>query len=202
MTTGFLFIRLIMEKGDLRIGENTVVHCATEQDSVKVLTIAHKLGYKWSVGEDYLFRSYWKINEEETCYSLHSGRHSTFSYYKKTGYEMITAQEFLKLHNMMTEKEIKEYNDFKDGDLVQQVNGECDTIYELCQIHPKLFSIINTGNNSACYNLYSLRDIQDVFKLYVSPENIFPDEPKAIELTLDEIAAKFGLPVSQIKIKK
>lgn len=96
-----------MEKGDLRIDENTVVHCATEQDSVKVLTIAHKLGYKWSAGEDYLFRSYWKINREETCYNLHNGRHSIFSYYKKMGYKIITAQEFFKLHNMMTKKEIR-----------------------------------------------------------------------------------------------
>ena len=29
-----------------------------------------------------------------------------------------------------------------------------------------------------------------------------PDEPKAIELTLDEIATKFGVPVNQLKIKK
>lgn len=188
-----------MEKGDLRIGENTVVHCATEQDSVKVLTIAHKLGYKWSVGEDYLFRSYWKINEEETCYSLHSGRHSTFSYYKKTGYEIITAQEFLKLHNMMTKKEIEEYKDFKDGDLV--LNREKEK-FELCQVHPKMFALRNIENDSACFVLFTLSEIQKDFKLYVAPENILPDEPKAIELTLDEIAEKFGLPVSQIKIKK
>jgi antitoxin component YwqK of YwqJK toxin-antitoxin module len=29
-----------------------------------------------------------------------------------------------------------------------------------------------------------------------------PDEPKAIELTLDEIATKFGISVNQLKIKK
>ena len=29
-----------------------------------------------------------------------------------------------------------------------------------------------------------------------------PDEPKAIELTLDEIAIKFNIPVEQLKIKK
>jgi len=29
-----------------------------------------------------------------------------------------------------------------------------------------------------------------------------PDEPKAIELTLDEIATKFGINVNQLKIKK
>jgi hypothetical protein len=191
-----------MEKGDLRIGENTVVHCATEQDSVKVLTIAHKLGYRWDCGEDYLSRNYWKINREETCYNLHSGRHSIFSYYKQSGYEIITAQEFLKLHNMVTKKEIEEYKDFKDGDLVQGLNGSSNTIYELCQIHPKIFAIRDAKKDTAKECFYSLKEIQERFKLYVAPENILPDEPKAIELTLDEIAAKFGLPVSQIKIKK
>jgi len=29
-----------------------------------------------------------------------------------------------------------------------------------------------------------------------------PDEPKAIELTLDEIATKFGIAVNRLKIKK
>ena len=43
-----------MEKGDLRIGENTVVHCATEQDSVKVLTIGgivEKITYLEIIGK-------------------------------------------------------------------------------------------------------------------------------------------------------
>lgn len=55
----------------LKINDNTVVHCPTEELANKVLVIADKLGYRWQ---------------------------NDISFYKNEGCTIISAEDFLKLH--------------------------------------------------------------------------------------------------------
>lgn len=63
-----------MEKGDLKIDVNTVVHCATNELANQVLAIADNLGYKWVTGKSYKGINCWDIWKERTCYILHTGK--------------------------------------------------------------------------------------------------------------------------------
>lgn len=87
-----------MEKGDLKISENTVVHCATEELANQVLEIADKLGYKWCNGESYIGNNQWDGYISETTYHLHEGRYDNIDNCIENDYRIIEAEDFLKLH--------------------------------------------------------------------------------------------------------
>lgn len=85
----------------LKISENTVVHCTTEELANEVLKIAHNLGYKWKGGDSYLKDNYWRFNNVDTCYNLHRGKMDSIDYYKNKlkPSEIISAQDFIALHD-------------------------------------------------------------------------------------------------------
>ena len=93
-----------MEKGDLKIDKNTVVHCTTEELANQVLAIADKLGYRWASETSFLSHNEWENCKKSTCYDLHDGTYYRISYYMSEGYNIIEAEDFLKLH----EEPIKE----------------------------------------------------------------------------------------------
>ena len=89
-----------MEKGDLKIDINTVVHCPTEELANEVLAIADNLGYKWYGENRYIESSYWRISKKDTCYDLIRGRYAYLDYYESQKKTIISAKEFINLHNM------------------------------------------------------------------------------------------------------
>lgn len=82
----------------LKIDNNTVVHCPTEELANKVLAIADKLGYKWFDGGSFLDNNSWYLLKEETCYNFKKGMLVAVYSYKKNNYNLISAEDFLKLH--------------------------------------------------------------------------------------------------------
>ena len=83
-------------KGDLKISENTVVHCRTEELANKVLAIAYSLGYKWKSGDSYLLKNNWNGYKSETCYWLSDGIFHHTEYFIDSN--IISAEEFIALH--------------------------------------------------------------------------------------------------------
>jgi hypothetical protein len=86
-----------MEK-DLKIGNNIVVHCPTEELAKEVLAIADQLGYKWFNGDPLTKNSYWADCEEDTCYNLTEGLFAPLDYYMLQKMIIISAEEFISLH--------------------------------------------------------------------------------------------------------
>jgi uncharacterized membrane protein len=87
-----------MKKNKLKIRENTVVHCPTEELANEVLSLAHKLGYKWSTGIEYVEENCWSVYKKDTCYNLIEGSFALIRYYESQRKTIITAEEFIKLH--------------------------------------------------------------------------------------------------------
>ncbi len=77
------------------IKENTVVHCATEEEANRILKMAHDLGYKWCSGQSYDGKSNWKEFELAACYDLYKGYFYDYSYYKEMGYTIIESTEIM-----------------------------------------------------------------------------------------------------------
>lgn len=87
-----------MCKGDLKISENTVVYCSTEELANKVLAIADNLGYCWSSGTSYLRYNHYDKNDYGTYYNFHEGRFLRERGFDHNTYAVISAEEFIKRH--------------------------------------------------------------------------------------------------------
>ena len=84
---------MIMEKGDLKINKNTVVHCTTEELANQVLAIASKLGYKWKYEDSYKDYNLWYKYREQTCYDFTVGDYCNIDYYKNEKYSSLWSLE-------------------------------------------------------------------------------------------------------------
>lgn len=86
-----------MRKGNLKISENTVVHCSTEELANKVLAIAANLGYGWCSGNTYTITdNCYYLYGSNMVYNLHAGTHLSLK--NAEMYDVISAEEFIKRH--------------------------------------------------------------------------------------------------------
>ena len=84
----------------LKISENTVVHCETEQDVKDLFTLAENLGLKWQNGNSYL-----DVNTlSNFCYDLHKGGRAYKEYYVNRDYTVISAQDFIDKHTYISDE--------------------------------------------------------------------------------------------------
>ena len=72
-----------------------VVHCPTEELSVKLMKLLDKNKKVWSNGESYLNYSKWGVYGENTCYNIKSGKFADTKFYGSVCTTIIPAQEYL-----------------------------------------------------------------------------------------------------------
>ena len=83
-------------KGDLKISENTVVHCPTEELAKLVISIFIDNNYRWPMGE-----THWSIYEDCTCYNPKLNKelgYESKEWYINKAYNIISAKDFIALH--------------------------------------------------------------------------------------------------------
>lgn len=80
----------------MKLAENTVVHCPTEELANKVLKIAHDNGHKWVTGHSYITGNNWDSYKEVTCYTITKGSFADMGYFLDKSYAVISAEQFLK----------------------------------------------------------------------------------------------------------
>lgn len=147
----------------------------------------------------------------DNCYYGVSIKHGAISSQDKWVFaKILTEEEFLKLTKTMTKQEIENYKDFKKGDILKHVEmfGRYKTPH-FCKVVETLGdliwislltsdvkNIINNVNSQPYFrqNLYNAN-----YRLYIPEEKI---QEEILELTLEDIAAKYGKSVTEIKIKK
>lgn len=100
------------------IKENTAIHCATEQEAVRILGIAHKLGYKWHTGENYKDNTEWNCYKSKMCYDLLDGSYSHYDYFKSINYTIIPSTQIDNFEEKKSDKKRYEvikttFSDFK-----------------------------------------------------------------------------------------
>lgn len=133
------------------------------------------------------------------------------SSYKHNFDTILTEEKFLELSKeTMTKQEIENYKDFKRGDILKHAEmlGR-DKTFHFCKVVETLGdliwislltgdvkNIINNVNSQPYFrqNLYNAN-----YRLYIPEEKI---QEETLELTLEDIAAKYGKKVEEIKIKK
>ena len=88
-----------MELNNFGFNKYKCIHCPTEKEAIEVLKIAHDKGYKWCDKTPYINELNWDTYKENTCYYLYDGDYSRVSYAVNNGYEVIEAEEFIRIHN-------------------------------------------------------------------------------------------------------
>lgn len=86
----------------MKLTENTVVHCPTEELANKVLKVAHDNGYKWCSGYSYILKNSWEHYKENTCYNIVEGMSCYKEYYLRNHFSVISAEQFL-INNLKQE---------------------------------------------------------------------------------------------------
>lgn len=100
-------------------------------------------------------------------------------------FNIVSFEEFCKLKNINTMK-------YKEGDIIVNDNGNKRKILAVCG---ELYAVSNDNHfdEFGYWDTESYLDSQK-YKLY--------EEPKVVELTLEDIAKKFEVDVDNLKIKK
>lgn len=83
---------------ELKLHDNEVVHCDTEEKAKLVLAIAHNLGYGWCIGESFVGNTKFSFYREQICYDILCGQLSGIYYYERVGKTIISAEEFIGRH--------------------------------------------------------------------------------------------------------
>lgn len=77
--------------------ERQAINCETPEKAYQVLSIASKLGYRWNFGNLFIGFPFYSFGAN-TCYCLEEGTHESVEYYKKEGYNIIKADDFINTH--------------------------------------------------------------------------------------------------------
>lgn len=164
------------------LNENQVIHAPTKKIAKKLCNKFHELDLKWCTGESYSIYSRWD-DRAETCYSPSKGMFCDLSYSTEEGYEILTIDQLL---------------DFQSNEYpkVMEVSHEGFKWYKRVVFMKKNESFLAWINAESIEE--SEKETQPI--VWKFAREIQPT--KTLELTIDQIADKFGVSVEQIKIKK
>ena len=76
--------------------EGTVIHCKTYEEDSKVRYILQSYAFKWADTSS-MSCSFWNEYKERTCIDPFECRFTNIDYYKRNGYNIISADEFVKV---------------------------------------------------------------------------------------------------------
>ena len=171
--------------------KDTIIHCPTKELFEAVQKEAFRKGIKW-IRNGCELKDYWDDYKEETCISILKEDGFKMMYGNKLSMEqdypnveIISANEYL---NMPITWET-----LKKGDFVKFPDERTQKI--LARIED-LVAISTTDD----YEYFSSWNV--ITMLQRIGYTIVQSEQAITEVSMDEVAEKFGVPVKQLKIKK
>ena len=142
-------------KGELKISENTVVHCPTEELAKKVVSIFINNNYRWAMGE-----THWSVFGDCTCYNPKLNKGLGFcdkEWYINKAYNIISAEDFIALHKKEEKvEELTSGRKYDDGKLrYDLIPSECMEV---------LARILTYGANK--YEANNWQNLEDYYNRY------------------------------------
>lgn len=193
------------------------IHCATKKLALKTLSILDSMGYKWVNGNSLLKSSLWEFFESNTYYRV--GDNKSIAYGDISDIELsdiLTAEYFI---NLYKNNNNMQKSDFKSGMSVKLRNGEkgfiVDVFGEKIIQHEKKWNSLDKEYNQDLRLITTNCDEWDIMEVYrilnydcvirknlCKPENLIWKRKEVTELTMQEIADKFGVSINDLRIKK
>ncbi len=76
-------------------GKKIVVNCITLKQAKAFCKLMHNNGLTWCTEASYLKRTNWETHQENTCYYFNKGQYDSCDFYKREGYTILPATDFL-----------------------------------------------------------------------------------------------------------
>ena len=186
-----------------------VMWCKTEEEAKDFCRVMYESGRKWESGDSYVEYPRFLDHEDETCYNFNNGLYSYKNWYKNRDYTILKWEDFM-------EKKFTK-DDLKVGMLVVV---RCGYKYLVAKNDNEGMFFTNedrwteykTKHNDMKSSICEDFDIMEVYSMPSKNRNAFNystenrtllfERQESKELTMQEIADKFGIPVDQLKIKK
>ena len=186
-----------------------VMHCKTEEEAKEFCKVMHDAGMKWSSGNSYASDTSWYIYGEGTAYKFNRGMYGTIEFYQDGGYTILEWSDFRK-EKEMTKKELKTgmVVEYRDGDKRMVLLGNQVGDVLICGTG---WEDLDNYRDDLCHNHHEQLDIVAVYEPHHKREMnpLCWKEQKCIwrrsevkEVTLSEIAEKFGVSVESIRVKE
>ena len=178
-----------------------VMHCKTEGEAKEFCKVMHKAGRKWRNGKLYICNTDWNYFGNKTTYNFNNGTYGSVEAMLKSDYTILEWSDFRK------EKEMTK-SELKTGMVVERRNGDKYMVL-LDTPHGNIFVCKYGWCNMDLYedDLHAMGGEKlDIVAVYRPDEGL---QQKCIwwrsevkEVTLSEIAEKFGVAVEDIRIKE
>lgn len=183
--------------------------CKTEEEAKDFCRVMHESGRTWGSGDSYIEYPRFLDHEDETCYNFNNGSFANIYWYKRYDFIILEWSDFM-------EKEFTK-DDLKVGMLVVV---RCGYKYLVAKndnegmffTNEDGWTEYNTKHNDMRSTMCEDFDIikvysmpsknRDAFNYSTENRTLLFERKEPKELTMQEIADKFGIPVDQLKIKK
>lgn len=192
----------------------TSIHCPTKELALETLSILDSIGYKWYDGSSLLQSSLWEWYDSSTCYYICENKKVTCVFkFDLVSSNILKAEDFFRLNKNNMQK-----SNIKSGMSVKLRAGQMGLIVDVFGKR-----IIQFENNWANFDENYNQDLKavnadirwDIMEVYrildydcvirknlCKPENLKWRREEQKELTMQEIADKFGISINSLKIKK
>lgn len=160
-----------------------VIHAPTKEIAKKLCKRFDMLGLQWSSGDPYSVYFHWDKYKEETCYRPYKGAFCGLSLATQQYYEILTIEQLL---------------DFQANEYPRVM----EVSYDGKNWRKRVVFMKKNGKFLAWGNVETIEEAENscLVCTWKFAREIQP--APALELTLDEIADKFGISVDRLKIKK
>ena len=192
------------------------IHCTTKELALKTLSILYSMGYKWLDGSSLLKFSSWEFYESNTYYEVRDNKRIVYgNIFALEPSAILTAEDFINFYknNNMQKSNIK------SGMSVKLGNGEIGLVIgidgrEIIQFENSWIDIDNEYNQDLklITTKYDDWDIMEVYRILnydsvirknlCKPGNLIWRREEQKELTMQEIADKFGISINSLRIKE
>lgn len=191
-----------------------VMWCKTEEEAKDFCRVMHESGRGWASGNLYINHTNYYSHTNETCYNFNAGEFSSMSYYKRNDYKILKWEDFME--NKFTKRDLRTgmlienrigalyiVGESVDGDKILAGNPSSG-YYWLDDFEDNLLTKLKYCYEDAdIMKVYSLSQLNsNNYTLSKDGRSILFERKETVELTLDEIADKFGIRVEDLKIKK
>jgi hypothetical protein len=174
------------------------IHAKTKQEAIALCKLFHEAGLTWCHGDSYIDSSEWDDDTLDIYYFPKDGTFSGTSCGNLYGITIHDAEDFLRRPQegdlIFVDGNYGVVLSYKGNLVAVYGGGVIKTIYELENawwVSDLQYRRLPTPNlTSILFAKYEWKNAKPIF------------EPPTVELTLDEIAEKFGVDVKNIKIKK
>lgn len=185
------------------------MHCKTEEEAKEFCNVMHDAGMKWYSGKSYIDHANWDYFEDATAYNFNVGMFGPVELYQDNGYTILEWSDFRE-EKEMTKKELKTgmLAEYRDGDKRMVL---LDTPVGDVLISDTGWGDLDNHRDDLCHEFDEQLDIVALYEPRYKGQmaQLSWDEQKCIwrrsevkEVTLSEIAEKFGVSVENIRVKE